>query len=189
MPFPYSPSCVSFFKKKFSMKVSKLIIPLTAAAILIGIAACEKKKCADGYVSVDDKCECPEGRFEAQRVCRELEPNEYYAAMTDCPCQDTFFFKILEFGSDHIRYRHNMGSGVSISEGILDYYKTPSGDSIANGTDFVSYRYCDIGPGIRGLPRFYGKFQSDGSIKVKVLYISDIGEFPVVDSCQFVMRR
>ena len=173
------------------MQFSKLVIPAAAAdVILCGIAACEKKKCADGYVSVDDQCECPDGRFEAQGVCRELETNEYYAAMTDCPCQDTFFFKILEFSGNRIRYRHNIGSGVAITKGEMDYFKSPMGDSIATiGTSFIDYRYCDISPGIRGLPRFYGKFQSDGSIKVKVLYVSDLGEFPVVDSCEFMMRR
>lgn len=152
----------------------------------LAIAGCKNNRCKEGYFCIDHECQCPPDRYEAYGVCRELEENEFYGVSSDCPCQDTFFFKILEYGDHSIRYRTYNSSNVHI-ESSLNYYNLPSGDIIdGSGGPFTSY-FCNI-DGVRTLPYFYGKFNGSNRIDVTMTY-QDPRTFATVDTCHFVFRR
>lgn len=159
--------------------------------------SCKREKCPPHYVSSGDGCVCPPGKYEGKGMCRDLKPNEYYGIMSDCPCNDTLFFEVLDRDDDFLRYRIDLGWGYI--EGMLRIIPESDGDSL----------HVDIGRTLRpctvfdsnyygGVKRFAfptltGKFiENNTKIRMTARYYpmgGDGNPNRVLAQCTFILHR
>jgi len=173
--------------------MNKNIFPallLLCLAMLAAIAACKKKQCSSDYISVGDQCVCPEGKFEANGKCRDLKPNEYYASLADCTCQDSIFFEITERTDSYILVKFDLGWGGYERTGCR-LFQMPDGDSIytATGSTFTGRLACPI-DGKIGSTTIFGRFiENDTKIRVTLKYMRFPDFTEELGHCNFILHQ
>lgn len=170
------------------MKKTLFTLLLPLSIVLLFAASCKKTKCPEGFECVDNTCLCPEGKFEGNGLCRELNPNEYYASLGHCICADTVFFEIRERTDTHIVARLDLGWGYQ--ENHIPLVKLPDGDSLYTETgSYTSELACPIN-GRLTTTQIFGKFiENDTKIRVtlKYMWLPNLEE--ELGRCAFVLHR
>ena len=146
---------------------------------------------------MDDTCECPVGRYEGPGgFCRELKPNEYYAAFPGCPALlDTMFFEIIEKTSQHIIFRVQADSRGSYAEESLSLLPmAEGGDSLFTIWGSGGGLFSPRGDFINGrlvMTMINGRFiENDTKIRMTVRYfLPDHEPVTEVDRCEFVFHQ
>lgn len=170
------------------MKKIKINIFFTACAFFILFYSCKKNKCPEGFVSMDNTCICPEGKFEGNGMCRELKPNEYYASLEHCICKDTIFFEIVERKSSMLRARLDLGWGFQ--ENYIALVSLPDGDSLFTESGaYTGELACPINGRLTNT-QIFGKFiENDSKIRVTLKYMAYPSFEEEMGRCDFVLHK
>ena len=143
-------------------------------------------------------CECSPGFIPFRSGCIEYGQNDYIISNLNCNCfnsKDTLIFTINKSGinSYFINVRHSspLRQGLIFSGDVGSAISTDSGDSInvnVNHPYLLDFFDCpEIGP-----KRYYStgtfKFVGKDSVRTKI-YFHEMGSVPVLDSCEFYLKR
>lgn len=154
---------------------------------------CKESNCGDGYEVINDKCQCPSGKFETDGVCRTLKPNEYYGISTDCECQDSAFFlvgeKMVDAATGKTIVNILQSHGNTIDPNMMDwpfyFHDDPSGNYLEG---------ILIMPGcpINNIPTMTHKWSAKyiGSDTLKLVIINETVKLPfLLDTCTWYLHK
>lgn len=179
------------------MKNVALLIILFAIS-LICVISCSKCKdqveeppcgtfgCPSGFECVDGACLCPEGNLSLDGNCIPLDANTFVGYNSMCFCYDTLALAFLGEGTERIVQMPIVINGaVGGASTQASYFERPDGDSIH--IQQLPLR-CFIQDTIPAYPEAFGKIQSDGSLRLNLIFRHGIS-YKVLDSCMLTLKK
>lgn len=173
--------------------------------LLAGLSAC-----FDGYqvpcdcseygknICNNGICECNQGFIPFRNHCIQYSENDFMGSPLNCKCfpsSDTLIFTFntdgVEFYTINVR-RSQLGQpGLIFTSTSGSTIPTSTGDSIVvdwkDPSIFWFFDCPEIGP-----KRYYStgtfKFVGKDSVRTKI-YFHEMGSVPVLDSCEFYLKR
>ena len=124
--------------------------------------------CPTGFECINDKCDCPEGKFRFNQSCRELAEGTLVGVNPACFCYDTLLLTITGEGANRsagIAFRS--GTSIGSASTWAEYFEIPGGDSIHITELPVP---CDVGNSVNLKPEGFGRYQPDGTLHLKLVF-------------------
>ena len=159
---------------------------------------CRESPCTEGYEEQGDQCKCPSEKFETQKICRELKPNEYFGNASNCACEDSSFFEIgskvynaltnqTTIDITQLVYSNANINNVVFRKYSFEYIKLLSGKEILFGTNII-LGPCYTTPGA-DVRYNRGEILSPDSIRLLFIEERGFGSNLTIDTCIWNLHK
>ncbi len=138
--------------------------------------------CDNGYECVDNTCICRDGGLLYHNYCVQFSDSSavWVGYSSDCLCYDTLIFAIDGKGiNTMLSSPVKIGSNLGIISPLVEFFEKPDGDSLHF---FLYAPECVDQNGNAIGPEIFGKFLSNGKLRIRVLS-RDLGTFTIVNDC------